>query len=154
MQTIAAGKRDLHVAWEGGISPYTCRLVALLKDGQKVIIEKTSLQRPYVVLDEIEILPGQYSLEVESASTIAEGNVLAVPENAVPGLPLEIKDSGIPMDFAKLLYIAWLSKTQDGSWSFEAMQQAAEAGRTNPLVEKLFRRFETIRLSDSDHSSD
>ena len=139
-QQIVAGKRDWVVAWHGGDKPYGVRLLRLEDGRLSVVSQLSGLNETRVVLPGVAALPGQYRLEVTDKMQQTNFALIVVPESLCPGLPSEIATAAFPAEFKNLLYIAWLQAKP--GWKFEAMQQAAQASRTDPNAARILRAME------------
>jgi len=139
-QWLADGKRDLAVAWRGGEGPYGVRL-SRVEGGQSTLLaQQSDLEREETTLAGVALSPGTYRLEVTGKTQRGAAELCVVPQSKRPGMPAEIASTQLAANIRELLYIAWL-QGRDG-WKFEAMQQAAQASRTNPAATRILHAME------------
>lgn len=124
---LAAGKRDLHLAWNGGGSPYSLQL--RIPNGATPVAARHGLQEAKVNLTGLDLRPGSYELVV----TDARGQVLirrfeAVPSDSLPASPqatfVNQGDQRLRC-LHETAYAYWLSAKDRGLWMLEAYQHVA-----------------------------
>lgn len=145
-QTITTGLRDWSVAWHGGDAPYHIRLSH--KQNAAILVQKTNLAQPSVVLERVNPTPGGYLLEVSSGGRRAAQSLIVVDKYSLPDMPKEIQNLKTTDNLRTLLYITWLSKQDHGKWLFEAMLQANQISRTYPPASRLLRSLQENCASD------
>lgn len=122
---LVAASRTAHLAWTGGVPPYSFRVYH--KGADEPLIAISGLLAPRVAFDESKLPPGSYHVVVEDAKDVLSGGPLRIlaPEE----LPkLEAGDADLlgradaPQDLKATLFASWLARQQDGAWALEAYQ--------------------------------
>ena len=125
---IVSGQRDLPLAWYGGCPPFVVQVLA----GANRLVHRESIDGWQVRLDDVPLVPGQYSVVVtDAAGKQFSGTLEAV--GAAPAMPADIA-----ADDSKLGITAqavWLAGVDGGRWrleSFERLRPLIRAG--DPLA--------------------
>ena len=139
-QAVAAGPQDWPLIWSGGAAPYGVRLLG--SSDAAVLIQKAGLTQPAVVLEGVNPTPGEYVLEVQGGGRKAVQPLVVVARSALPGMPKEISEMTATDELKALLFIAWLSRQDNGKWGFEAMLQANRLSHAYPPAGSLLRSLQ------------
>ena len=139
-QAVAAGPQDWPLIWSGGAAPYGVRLLG--SSDAAVLIQKAGLTQPAVVLEGVNPTPGEYVLEVQGGGRKAVQPLVVVARSALPGMPKEISEMTATDELKALLFIAWLSRQDNGKWGFEAMLQANRLSQAYPPAGLLLRSLQ------------
>lgn len=147
---LTAGKRALHIRWQGGAAPY--RLYLLKKGGEGMrLLAETSADVRAADLPVLDLEPGDYLLVIKDAKDHAQnadplaGPATTMDLNALPGEERPV----MPEDFAAdapeamraLRYPIWLANRGDGEWTLEAMQLAAPLAAESPYAAAWMRQW-------------
>lgn len=128
---IAAGERDLPLAWRGGCPPFAIAVLA----SNKTAIHQEKIDGRQVRLDDLPLKAGNYSVQISDAGGRRFASTLEVFA-AMPVVPADIA-----ADSSSLGVIAqavWLSEQDGGLWrleSFERLRPLIRAG--DPLAGTL-----------------
>ncbi len=118
---IAAGTRDLPLAWVGGCTPFTVSVQAM--DG--TVLHRSSVDARRVRLDQVKLPPGDYEIVVTDADGLTfRASLEALP--AAPALPAEIEDDDTPLGV--IAGAIWLAEQDGGRWRFDSFE------RLRPLI--------------------
>jgi len=124
---LAAGVRDLHLAWKGGRPPYALRIRA--ERTGKPLAEMSGLQEAHVHLKGLALETVDYVLEIEDNSgQHLIRHIQAVPSSKLPKLPNQAfseAKSNSEIQLRETVYAAWLIKQDQVLWSLEAYQRVA-----------------------------
>ncbi len=124
---LAAGVRDLHLAWKGGCPPYDLRIRA--ERTRKPLAEIGDLQEAHVHLKGLALETVDYVLEIEDNSgQHLIRHIQAVPFSKLPKLPNQAfseAKSNSEIQLRETVYAAWLIKQDQVLWSLEAYQRVA-----------------------------
>jgi hypothetical protein len=118
---IAAGPRDLPLAWRGGCPPFAVQLQA----SGTTVAHRDGLSAPQVRLDGLILRPGPLQLTITDAAGQRLAGVIEVM-TSVPISPSEIVADTTA--FGVLAHAAWLAETDGGRWQFDAFE------RLRPLI--------------------
>lgn len=125
---LAAGVRDLHLAWKGGCPPYALRIRA--ERTGKPLAEMSDLQKAHVHLKGLALETVDYVLEIEDNSgQHLIRHIQAVPSSKLPKLPNQAfseAKSNSEIQLRETVYAAWLIKQDQVLWSLEAYQRVAD----------------------------
>ena len=125
---LAAGVRDLHLAWKGGCPPYALRIRA--ERTGKPLAEMRGLQEAHVHLKGLALETVDYVLEIEDNSgQHLIRHIQAVPSSKLPKLPNQAfseAKSNSEIQLRETVYAAWLIKQDQVLWSLEAYQRVAD----------------------------
>jgi len=118
---LAAGERDLPLAWVGGCTPFEVSL--LTADGRTLYRESVAGRQ--VRLDDVPLAVGRYEIVIADASGLNfRGSVDAV--TAAPALPGDIAGDSSPLGV--VAGAVWLAQQESGRWRFESFE------RLRPLI--------------------
>jgi len=122
---MVAGKRRLHLAWQGGSAPYWVQVY----QGKAAFLVKRSYAKR-VQFDKRQLKAGHYRVVVHDA----DGQKIEGQFQVVDSLPLrlkqveqEMKASTLSEQPQKTLFAAWLA--QQGAWQFETYQRIAKIAK-------------------------
>jgi hypothetical protein len=124
---LAAGVRDLHLAWSGGQAPYTIRIRAA--GAAKPLVAMNGLQETHVHLQGVALQQGDYAFEIEDARERLSRTLRAVPPSEIPALPRQAfseAKSTAETQLQATVYAAWLSEQKPPLWSLEAYQHVID----------------------------
>lgn len=125
---LAAGVRDLHLAWKGGCPPYALRIRA--ERTGKPLAEMSELQETHVHLKGLTLETVDYVLEIEDNSgQHLIRHIQAIPSSKLPKLPNQAfseTKSNSEIQLRETVYAAWLIKQDQVLWSLEAYQRVAD----------------------------
>lgn len=125
---LAAGRRDLQVAWFGGSPPYE---VALFRAPEPApFASLRGVTATHAVFRDVDLRPGTYWLSVAGRGAAPHGAYFrSDPPQQLPQLPADyaaaLRTSAESEDFKTTLRSGWLSQQENGAWSLEAYQQLA-----------------------------
>lgn len=147
---LTAGKRALHIRWQGGEAPYRLHLLKKEGEGMRMLVE-TSADVRAADLPALDLEPGDYLLVIKDAKDYAQNvDPLAGPATTMDlnVLPVEERPV-ISEDFAAdapeamraLRYPIWLANRGDGEWTLEAMQLAAPLAAESPYAAAWMRQW-------------
>jgi hypothetical protein len=122
---MVAGKRRLHLAWQGGNAPYR---VQVYQGNATFLVKRSYAKR--VQFEKRQLKAGHYRVVVHDA----DGQKIEGQFQVVDSLPLrlkqveqEIKASTLSEQTQKTLFAAWLA--QQGAWQFETYQRIAKIAK-------------------------
>lgn len=118
---IAAGPRDLPLAWRGGCPPYSVSLLA----GNDTLAQRSAIAAPQVRLDGLTLRPGPVELVIRDAAGQHHVGTLEVMAT-LPTSPVEL--AADTSAFGTVAYAAWLAELDGGRWQFDAFE------RLRPLI--------------------
>ncbi len=125
---LAAGARDLHLAWRGGYPPYVLRIRS--EKAEKPLAEMSGLHEAHVHLKGLALGPGDYVLEIkDTRGQHLTRNFQAVPPISLPPLPNQAFSearSKAEIRLRETVYAAWLTEQDPVLWSLEAYQRMAD----------------------------
>jgi len=118
---IAAGERDLPLAWIGGCTPFTVSVQSA--DG--TIIHRSSADGRRLRLDRVKLPPGNYEVILADFDGLTfRASLEALP--AAPALPDEIAADDSPLGV--IAGAIWLAEQDGGRWRFDSFE------RLRPLI--------------------
>lgn len=118
---IAAGERDLPLAWRGGCAPFSISVLS----SDKTPIHRETIDGRQVRLDDLPLREGSYSVLISDAGGrrfTATVNALA----AAPAIPADIAADSSPLGV--IAQAVWLSEQDGGLWRLESFE------RLRPLI--------------------
>ena len=143
---LAAGKRRLYLAWQGGMAPYAVKLTRFEPYG--VVLDWTRSDAHSIVLPELDLTPGRYSLVVSNTVKEADkpdrlqfDNLYVLAPGELPAMPREISAATLPPMDKQLLYAFYLDELKDGRWAFEAQQRVAPYRAQSEAAAAWLRKF-------------
>ena len=141
---LAAGMRDLHLAWSGGVSPYALRISN--KKGVKPFVEMNGLKHGRVLLKGVTLDVGDYTLEIEdSRGQRLIRDFQTIPPEKVPRFPHQESSemrSKTEKQLYETIYAAWLIEQDPLLWSLEAYQRVSKIASDFYPAELLRLRLE------------
>ncbi len=134
---LIAGKRALHLAWQGGMAPYWVRVYH--GETEKPCLSKSGIPSRRIQFEERILSAGHYRVIVsDDKGRIVEETFQVVEGDHIPSLPKQnaqdMNASTMPKWIKKTLHAAWLAQQVGGAWKFEAYQQVAEMSENNQLT--------------------
>ena len=143
---LAAGKRRLYLAWQGGKAPYAVKLTRFEPYG--VVLDWTRSDALSIVLPELDLTPGRYSLVVSNTVKEADkpdrlqfDNLYVLAPGELPAMPREISAATLTPMEKQLLYAFYLEELKDGRWTFEAQQRVAPYRAQSDAAADWLRKF-------------
>lgn len=129
-QYLAAGERELWIAWAGGTAPFR---VALLANG---IASEATVEGGAARLARRPFLEGPAELRVTDARGLSAALAIAVVPTPVVQ---SFSGNAVNADHAALLSAAELARREGGRWRLEAAQRAAEVAPRVPAADAFIR---------------
>lgn len=125
---VAAGERDLPLAWRGGCPPF----VVAVRSGRDQLVHRESIEGWQVRLDDVRLDAGRYAVLITDATGKRfEGQLDAVP--AIPQIPADLRADA--SNLGVTAQAVWLASQEAGRWrldSFELLRPLIRAG--DPLA--------------------
>lgn len=130
---LIAGKRDLHIRWQGGEGPYRLNLMKKENGIKTPVIQETTTREHQADLSQVDLKPGVYILVIKDSPAFAENpdpaygpavmmDLEVLPPETRPSMPQNLADAPCSQNMKQFLYAGWLTKQGDGEWTLEAMQ--------------------------------
>lgn len=132
---MAAGDRQLTLAWVGGTPPFGIRLVRNT-DGD-VVVDEQGLDHRRIDARDVAMTTGGYTIDIaDGTGETLKRTFTVVDPPLVPAPPADLASEGMSADMRAAAAAAWLAGEDDGRWALEAFQQIG------PLAES----YEPARL--------
>jgi len=132
---IVAGKRSLLLAWSGGCPPFA----VTLRSDATTHVQRKSIDEWEVLLKELALRPGRYSLRISDASGRHwDGSFSAQAQS--PDLPAEVASDNTPL--GRNAQAICLAGHDEGNWRLESanrLQPLRRAG--DPLATGISRQL-------------
>lgn len=144
---ITAGRRTLFIPWVGGKAPY--RVVLSNAAGQVLADETVQAAEHSLQLPELDLKPGKYKLAIHNSSgasefpILQEDNLIAVQPSELPPMPSMLRNAAISENDKAHLYAYFLEGLNDGRWTFEAVQIAAQINPRSKAIANWLRTYST-----------
>ena len=118
---IAAGERDLPLAWRGGCAPFSISVLS----SDKVAVHRETIDGRQVRLDDLPLSAGRYSVVITDVGGRRFAGAVEVLA-AAPVIPADIAADGSPLGV--IAQAVWLSGQDGGLWRLESFE------RLRPLI--------------------
>lgn len=118
---IAAGERDLPLAWRGGCAPFSISVLS----SDKVAVHRETIDGRQVRLDDLPLSAGRYSVVITDVGGRRFAGTVEVLA-AAPVIPADIAADGSPLGV--IAQAVWLSGQDGGLWRLESFE------RLRPLI--------------------
>jgi hypothetical protein len=109
---LIAGKRALHLAWQGGMAPYWVRVYH--GETEKPCLSKSGISSRRIQFEERILSAGHYRVIVSDDKGRIVEETFQVVEGSYPSLPKQnaqdMNASTMPKWIKKTLYAAWLAQ--------------------------------------------
>lgn len=137
---LLAGQRDLHLAWRGGVAPFSVRITN--KQTNALVGQQTGISTREAVLTSASLDPGTYLLRIAEAGGAGRlMRIVVVERNAVPQANLIFGSELLAAPQRTLANAISLASEPNNAWLFEAYQQLF----TIDLPEAIFLREAILR---------
>lgn len=140
---LVQGRRALSLRWLGGRAPY--RVVLTRAGDAAALVDVKDIARTAVVLPEVELVPGRYTLQVFHAPVdgsppeLRDDDIHVVPRSELPAPPPA--RPGLDRAESLLLYAYFLEGSGDARWTLEAVQLVSSSKERTPAIEAWLARF-------------
>lgn len=139
---IEAGTRPLYITWRGGQGPFQISLWRATTSSP--LITHDSLVENYATLEETNLNPGTYQIQVrDSLNHQGTGTFTVVSSSDLPPLPTELQQYQEEHPPRRLLEAGWLATQEGGKFVFEAYQRVVSLALMNPEANQMKERLET-----------
>ena len=145
MNFLLSGRRDLHIAWGGGLPPFDVRLMS---ESGNLMGHLAGIADYAISLPQVELQDGQrYFLHVASGDAKGVMDVTALGTEQLPKPAAAILNLDAP-DEVRFGYLAMLLSTQ-WQWRFEALQLAHEYDLSRLELDLLAGGFPESGITES-----
>lgn len=122
---VAAGRRNLYFAWDGGSSPYA---ITLYRQGvEEAIARVKDAEGPRLQIPLVDLVPGDYSIEIlDSKNQRWKRSFGVVSASDLPAGPPQLAKTNLPYQTRETLIAGWLAGQDEGKWMWEAYMRVSD----------------------------